>query len=86
MKKFFQDRKVEVLALPVESSNVNHVWGQNLRAVYPNGKQHNRRNDLVWAILTALLDLSKACLQKMYRFIPRRLNKVAESKGKSIDY
>ena len=88
-KKWFKDHKVDVLAWPAKSPDLNiieNVWGQLVRAVYPNGKQYHSRNDLIWAIGTAWFELSESYLQKLYRSIPRRLYKVLESKGKSIDY
>ena len=88
-KRWFKEHKVDVLAWPAKSPDlkiIENVWGPLVRAVYPNGKQYHNHNDLIWAIGTAWFAFSETYLQKLYRSIPRRLYKVLESKGKSIDY
>ena len=88
-KKWFKDNNIEVMPWPAKSPDLNiieNVWGHLVRAVYPNGKQYSSREELLIAIGTAWWDLSECYLQKLYKSIPRRLYKVIEQNGRTIDY
>ena len=88
-KTWFNEQKIEVMDWPAVSPDLNpieNIWGILARRVYHNGRQFQRRDELVGAILKAWDEIDDEILKKLVSTMQQRCIFVLEKKGATIKY
>ncbi len=88
-EEWFENKGVRVMEWPARSPDFNPVenlFGRIVRKVYEGNKQFDTINQLKLAILLAWNEIEDDILKTLIFSMPKKMHKVLESHGGSINY
>jgi transposase len=87
--KFLKENKIETVSWPAKSPDLNiieNVWGWMVKDIYFGKPAYKNIEELKKAVFDSWARIPDDLLDKLVDSMPRRMRKVIEMKGKTIDY
>ena len=88
-KKFLEDHGIQTVEWPAKSPDLNpieNVWGWMVKDIYFGKPAYKNVEELKTAVFDSWKRIPDSLIDKLIDSMPRRMHKVIENKGKTIDY
>lgn len=88
-QRFLEENRIETVPWPAKSPDLNpieNVWGWMVKDMYFGKPAYKNVQELKGAVFDSWKRIPDSLIDKLIDSMPRRMHKVIEMKGKSIDY